>query len=382
MENAKITQSLNIKPHGESFYKLIEEFISDNFVLTEQNLLDFATKLHELDYENKYEKMYAVKTINSVLLGGETNHLTKEIVVAVNNLLSLEKNVSSECLLAYKIEFLNSYFHEARHEKQYDICKNIGLNSSSYNRVMTYEFLNGEVYNQYCSLIEIDARINSIERIVALIKRGVLPNNPEVYTLLMEECIAILDGINNNLNGTKPYQENPFDYKEILNTILTKYTNYSTIYKFNTASFKDSFVNDLTKRINNFKNETLKYLMFNIVVKFKVSNVASNYFSIDKNDRNSYLKFFFDELLNYKDSFVNFITLKAEETRKKSNKLSVTMNDITDFLIYKKIPPTEENIIQFMQDNSRHAEFEKFLKNKQKFNRYQNLLSEIFDREQ
>ena len=59
MEKIKLVELNNsLKPMGKEYYSLIENFISEDFVLTEENLHNFLVQLHNLDYQNKYEKFY------------------------------------------------------------------------------------------------------------------------------------------------------------------------------------------------------------------------------------------------------------------------------------------------------------------------------------
>ena len=358
----------NLKPLGDDFYSLIKSFVSEDFVVTKENLLDFVTKLHNLDYQNQYEKMFTIRVNNSLIMEGGVDFESKQILMATNRLLDLDKDVSKDILLAYKVAFLNSYFHEARHEKQLDICNNLSTDGDAYNKVMTYELLNlAAVYNQFSSLIEVDARMVSIERIVDLMKRDILPKNPEVYTFVMDECVSMLDGINHNEFEMRPYQQDPFSCEKLLNKVRATYINDFAIFGFMSPSFCAEFRNEFSANMENFKEKILRYLMFNVVAKYNINSKIARYFSIDAEDENAYIKFFFDKVLTYSnEEFGCLIRIKSEQLRKEANEYIITPDEILEYMRTKNPNASEKDIVIFFRSQENIKGFEEYFRNKHK----------------
>lgn len=356
-----------------SFDNLIKEFMSDNFVLTEENLHKFLNNLHEADYELKFEHLYPIKTVNSILVGGCFSPKKEKLFISVNALLNVSNNAPKEVLDRYKLFVLNSYFHETRHEQQNNEVMSLlnGRTDSAFARVYCAEMMRMEEnYDSINSLMEVDARLVSIKRMLELEKKGLYTIKAESSYVLMLSLVQMLDGINLTTDKQPNYPNNPFSCNEILQKIsMYKDMIYDDkVINLHTPDFYEKFASEYDAKFKTFFENDYGYLMKKMFLCSKLSNSTKvnmllNY-RIDTNNREEWAKLI--NLLSLRPTKRLMYELLSDRynINKDENDITATDRDVQDYFKEKNMEYTEKDAKEFITSIDKHKEFEAWLRNK------------------
>ena len=171
--------------------KLLKIFYNNNFPLSENSLNKLIVKLRKCEDNNKNMKNFKYGVKDDMVGSNYTDYDTKEISIGyvTNRLINTKNSKNKEVLKAYKTQFLTSFKHEFCHEKQYDeylyITKK-GIDCDEYRTLLNTDFKYYSTdYNPFQSLIEIDARYNSVKEIVADIMAGRIEDDKNIYPFLL-----------------------------------------------------------------------------------------------------------------------------------------------------------------------------------------------------
>ena len=376
MQNKRLLKN-NLRKYvpSKSFDELIRSFMDKDFVISEKDIKKFLTQLHLRDNELNHAKYYSVKTINDVLIGGYFSLTKREIAISVTALLNLDKDASPETVERYKLSVLVAYFHETRHEKQTDEAIDYlsGRNNSAFAKVFASEYLSPEKnYDPFNTLIEIDARLVSIRRVMDLEKRGVYNFKPECYHFVMLSLWQMLDGINAIGEYNIEYNANAFDCVNILERILLypPFKIKKQTISFSDSTFVNAFIKEYEEKFSEFEKVEYRQLIEKMFLNANISNefrikltklTKQNF--LDKKVWDAFIKFVIAKPVR---AFIYALQEEKDQMNKDKNDIIASPEDIVEYYRekYKKVPDNIE--IKFLNDMKKHKKFEKWLREKRK----------------
>ncbi len=373
MKKELLKQKSKLVKRSTSFDRLIANFMDKSFELTEDNIKRFLTKLHNVDYQLSFAKLYTVKTVNDIIVGGYFNPAKREIAISVNALLNLSEDATEEVVERYKLTVLCAYFHETRHEQQMSeaILFLQGKNNSAFAKVFCSEFFNAAIvkYEPLNSLIEIDARLVSLLRILDLERRGVYSFKPESSYPVMLTLVQMLDGINVIEKELDNYSKQPFDCVKFLTTIEKKYPNLlldNVLIRYHSREFATSFIKEYNEKFDKFIIEDYKHLMQKMFLNTQISPFTQISI-ITKYKFNILKKEVWEKLITlqcYRPMRIMIYDLLFEKeiTNKDKNDIIVRQEDLEDYFVLKGIEYNRENDNSFSNNIEAHKEFEQWLR--------------------
>lgn len=191
----------NIINKDKNYYKMIKYFLSENFKFTKENLTLFFNEFHKKYYNFIFDKNLSVnffepneQTYKNLVNFGAAQFVHDNKYPKNQNINILLDNLNGD--LFQKWVLLSVFFHEVRHEQQFDnICIKLNKNISDYEHLIKFSYLFGQ--ELHCTeIIEIEAAAFEIENILdILINNKSLINKQSVYFL-----IDAIKGFENDLS--------------------------------------------------------------------------------------------------------------------------------------------------------------------------------------
>ncbi len=337
--------------------KIINEFMNENFPITEKNLNKLLNTLRKYDFKTVKNKPYNYKIEDDIIETSYTDFTNKEVGICytANRLLNAYKN-NSKMLPAYKVNFLTSYYHESCHEEQYDKylqCKSKELIADEYQQIINLDYKYYNVaYNPLCNLNEIDARLNSVIRIVDDIKSGIIKDDKNIYPFILCEIFNMLEGINDHKRIFE-FQENPFSADRLL------FFYEQRLGKYFSDEFKQNFTKIFEEKLNNFYQNEYKFVVEKVIQNYEPTNGGMVYLTSNWENKIN--------ILLQKPTYRNLWILTTDSVNQVKNKsldFTYRKDDVEEFLISKYNKCDKDSFNAFKNDKESHKQFEKFLTSK------------------
>ena len=326
MNKPIIKKIINLENLNSLYEKEIKNLFNDDYIFNKKNILNTLKTIHNLDMENKYNKLnirykYLPSFYKEAVFILKTNQ-KQEILL---NKLLFKKYYNKNFAKAH---IFNCFIHEKIHKKQTDNFLYNQINNVTEKReidkYLTFEFIfqniNESFQNTYnIKLAEILARVDTFNCYINLIKKDVVPATKEN---LIAGLIGVLQvyAMQYGTLDTSILLKNPTNIKLNTNTFVDFYKNcYETFYDKNELNtFKKE--HDIKKLFKNFNKEnTIEeinfdkfYYEFNKIAKDFESNV-------------SYIYEIFAEKFNLKYENTNIISAIEE----------ISSREIDTYLNYK-----------------------------------------------
>ena len=356
--------------------KIISAFLSESFPLSERTLNKLIAKLRKGETKNIVVKQYSYRVEDDLVLTNYTDHLVKEVCLgySANRLLNA-KNADKDILLAYKVMFLTSFYHEFCHEKQFDEYMYSNLKhkeQDEYKKLLHFDlkYLSPD-YSKLSSLIEIDARLFSIKQIVSDINSGKIPDNKSIYPFILCEIFNMMKGINNSEN-IREFHENPFNYYRVLDIYNNKFEYLSQLgYEGKlTDTFKSNFKDIFESKMNKFFENEFKFVINKVIENYKPTKAGFVYLTSNWKERISKLV----DKPTIRDLWV-LTTDSVNQIKNQAQDFTYYKRDMDQFLQLKYNRCDAVAFDAFTKDTKKHKEFERFLLKKHiKENKLENVL--------
>lgn len=277
--------------------KLIECFLSEDFVFNKQNLDLLFNKLHKLEYNFIIDKKIKVifysentKTYKEMVNKGAAQFCDARRDYRKQTMKILFNTKEHDLLSKWRL--LAAYFHEVEHEKQLDnICSKFKKNISDYEHFIKFSYIWGqELFHS--EIIEIEAIIGEINRTFEILnKNKKLINKDSIYLLICQ-----LLELENSLNyfeteevfktiykqygkelkdkGIK-FSEFEINSKKIIELHSIAYKNKLLFWRnnkpigFEDDNYKEKLQKILNKKINSCYNNAFEFVYNNAIELFK-----------------------------------------------------------------------------------------------------------------
>ena len=338
--------------------EIVKKFLSSDFKINEKNLTKFSNKLRKNEFDTIINKPYTYNAVSDFVLGDCTSEADKTVTLnqSTNRLINA-REAEYNLLLAYKVNYLMSCFHEGEHEIQFDkkdYYKKTEKAQDPYSKAVSLdcEFMQYN-YNTLSSLMEIDARYKSIKKVVSLIKSNDIPDKPEIYPFILGEIFNMMDGIN-DMENHADFQEHPFNAYRVLQLIDEKYEQ-SGICKIS-ENFKKIFKEDFESKMKDFFENEYKFVVSKVVENYKPTRSAYPFLTANWKKRVTDLI----EKPVRRDLIV--LTKDAvKQVKLRSLDFEYTKEDLDEFLVkeYRQANSTTYKV--FLMDNFKHKYFEQFI---------------------